>query len=105
MPQGVVFVPSFMLVRPKIVLAYVGLATVLLGDLIVWRIGGKAALLIHFKSKHSDFIDFNTKIYQCYEVIFLQEPPVDKLDYFESIRVSNLDAKINIAKTSLPKIK
>ena len=34
MPQGVVFVPSFMLVRPKIVLAYVGLATVLLEDLI-----------------------------------------------------------------------
>ena len=30
---------------------------------------------------------------------------VDKLDYFESIWVSNLDAKINIAKTSLPKIK
>ena len=23
----------------------------------------KAALLIHFKSKHSNFIDFNTKIY------------------------------------------
>ena len=30
-----------MLVRPKIVLAYVGLATVLLEDLIVWRIGTK----------------------------------------------------------------
>ena len=65
----------------------------------------KAALLIHFKSKHNNFIDFNTKIYECYEVIFLQEPPVDKLDYFESIWVSNLNAKINIAKTSLPKIK
>ena len=65
----------------------------------------KAALLIHFKSKHSNFIDFNTKIYECYEVIFLQEPPVDKLDYFESIWISNLDAKINIAKTSLLKIK
>ena len=65
----------------------------------------KAALLIHFKSKRSNFIDFNTKIYECYEVIFLQEPPVDKLDYFESTWVSNLDAKINIAKTSLPKIK
>ena len=70
MPQGVVFVPSFMLVRPKIVFSVRWS-----GNRTSWRSHclenrDKAALLIHFKSKHSNFIDFNTKIYECYEVIF-----------------------------------
>jgi len=36
---------------------------------------------------------------------FLQQPPVEKLDFFKIKWVSNLEASINIAKTILPRIK
>ena len=65
----------------------------------------RSALLVHFHRYHKKFIKPTTKLHNCFEVIFLQQPPVEKLDFFESQWVSNLGAKINIAKTALPEVK
>ena len=65
----------------------------------------KAALYIHYHNHHSNQIKSQRKIWDCYEVIFLQQPKPYQLDFLESKWISRLQAKINIRDTILPKYK
>ena len=65
----------------------------------------KAALYIHYNNQHPNHIKSQRKLWDCYEVIFLQEPNPHQLDFLESKWISRLQAKINIKDTILPKNK
>ena len=60
----------------------------------------RASLLIHYQSWHTELINSQPDISDCFEVIFLQEPGhQQKLDVLQSMWINKLDAD----KTGLPK--
>lgn len=63
------------------------------------------ALYSHFYLMHTSFLQTHPKISQCLDVIFLEQPNANQLDFCESKWISRLNANINISKTILPLIK
>ena len=64
----------------------------------------EAALVHHYKKHHQNNIK-NLNIADAFVVFFVEEPKYHFLDIRESYWISKLSAKINIAKTILPKFR
>ena len=65
----------------------------------------KAALLKHYANYHEEILVNKPCICHCFRVIFVEQPNKRYLDWCEDRWFSKLDAKININKVILPKIK
>ena len=65
----------------------------------------KAALLKHYANYHEEILVNKPCISSCFRVIFVEQPNKRNLDWCEDCWFSKLDAKININKMILPKIK
>ena len=64
----------------------------------------KAALPLHFRNHHKNFISSHPDISECHHVIFLQEPRYyHNLDTSESKSIKKFKATININRDLLPK--
>ena len=65
----------------------------------------KAALLKHYANYHEEILVNKPCISDCFRVIFIKQPNKKNLDWRENRWFLKLDAKININKVILPKIK
>ena len=64
------------------------------------------ALFNHYVNHHQEHLTAERiPLNEAYSVVFLEEPRMEILDVRESFWITKLDAKINISKTFLPKIK
>ena len=69
------------------------------------EITDEKALFHHFREHHRVKLGKDLKLSDAYQLIFLEEPDYNKLDIQESYWIDKLNAKINIAKTILPRYK
>ena len=69
--------------------------------------GDEKALILHYMKCHRDLLNENKSftIAEAYNVIFLEQPPMNKLDVAEDFWIAKAGATINIKRTFLPTIK
>ena len=70
-----------------------------------WEQKDKQALFIHYKKYHKNILENGLQLSDAYNVFFIEKPNYDKLDIQENYWIGKFNAKINIAKTFLPKYK
>ena len=70
-----------------------------------WEQKDKQALFIHYKKFHKNILENGLSLSDAYNVFFIEKPNYDKLDLQENYWIGKFNAKINIAKTFLPKYK
>ena len=63
------------------------------------------ALFRHYVLKHSEVLKNHMYLSDAYGVFFIEQPRYEDLDIKENVWIGNLDAKINISRTFLPKYK
>ena len=63
------------------------------------------ALFLHYSKSHKEWLTKHNLLADAYKVIFLEKPNPRNLDIRESVWIGKVQAKINIAKTCLPKYK
>lgn len=63
------------------------------------------ALFKHYLQYHTTLTKTNLQLHEAFTIIFLEQPKKADLDTTESFWIGTTNAKINIAKTCLPKIK
>ena len=69
--------------------------------------GDEKALILHYMKCHKDMLNTkgNFTIAEAYDVIFLEEPPMNKLDVAEDFWMAKTGSTINIKRTFLPRVK
>ena len=69
--------------------------------------GDEKALVLHYMKYHKDILNENKNftIAEAYDVIFLEQPPMNKLDVAEDFWMAKAGSTINIKQTFLPSIK
>lgn len=65
----------------------------------------KAALLRHYASKHGAALRNKPEIAECFSVVFVEQPPMEKLDLCEAKWMQRTKATINIQRKVLPRVR
>ena len=67
--------------------------------------GHEKALVLHYMKYHKDILNKNFEISESYNVILLDQSPMNKLDVAEDFWMAKAGSTINIKQTFLPSIK
>ena len=65
----------------------------------------QAALLYHYHKAHYAILKSRPSLAYCFEVVFLQQPRMEKLDMYEDIWFHRMNATINIKSLITPNVK